>query len=67
VIELVEEWSQPALRKYCSSTLQSSMLKLYPKDLPQVEVITSTNRERLIEESTAFRKTVRGEAVGGLG
>ncbi|UCE44415.1 MAG: hypothetical protein JSV57_02765 [Candidatus Bathyarchaeota archaeon] len=67
VIELVKEWGQPALRKYCSSTLQSRMHRLYPKNLPQVEVVTSTNRERLIEESTAFRKTVRGEAVGGLG
>lgn len=67
VIELVKEWSYSALRRYCSPALQSRIVELYPKALPQVELITLNNRERLIEESTAFRKTVRGEAVGGLG
>jgi len=67
VIELVEEWSYSALRRYCSPALQGRTVELYPKSLPHVELITPNNRERLIEESTAFRKTVRGEAVGGLG
>ncbi|MDH5462363.1 MAG: HAD hydrolase family protein [Candidatus Bathyarchaeota archaeon] len=67
VIELVEEWSYSALRRYCSPALQSRIVELYPKALPKVELITSNNRERLIEESSAFRKNVRGEAVGGLG
>ena len=67
VIGLVEEWSYSALRRYCSPGLQSRMVELYPKALPQVELITPNNRRRLIEESIAFRKTVRGEAVGGLG
>jgi energy-converting hydrogenase A subunit R len=67
VIEVVEERDPAALIRYCSSALRSRVLELYLKALPQVEVITSSNRERLIEESTAFRKTVRGEAVGGLG
>ncbi len=67
VIEVVKEWSYSALRRYCSPALQSRIVELYPKALPQVELINPTNRERLIEESSAFRKTVRGEAVGGLG
>jgi len=67
VIDLVKEWSYTTLRRYCSPALQSRIVELYPKALPQVELITLNNRERLIEESTAFRKTVRGEAVGGLG
>jgi energy-converting hydrogenase A subunit R len=67
VIDLVKEWSYSTLRRYCSPALQSRTVELYPKALPQVELITPTNRERLIEESTAFRKTVRGKAVGGLG
>jgi energy-converting hydrogenase A subunit R len=67
VIDLVKEWSYSALRRYCSPALQSRTVELYPKALPQVELITPNNREWLIEESTAFRKTVRGEAVGGLG
>ena len=67
VIGLVEEWRYSALRQYCSPALQSRIVELYPKALPQVELITPNNRERLIEKSTAFRKTVRGEDVGGLG
>ncbi len=67
VIELVKGWSYSALRRYCSAALQSRIVELYPKALPQVELITPDNKGRLIEESTAFRKTVRGEAVGGLG
>jgi hypothetical protein len=35
--------------------------------LPQVELVTSENLERLIRESSVFRKTVRGEAIGKLG
>jgi len=67
VIGLVEEWSYSVLRRYCSLGLQSRVVERYPKALPQVELITPNSRERLIEESAAFRKTVRGEAVGGLG
>jgi energy-converting hydrogenase A subunit R len=67
VIGLVKEWSYSALRKWCSPTLRSRIFELYPKTLPKVKLITPSNRARLMEESTAFRKTVRGEAVGGLG
>jgi energy-converting hydrogenase A subunit R len=67
VFELVEEWSYSELKRYCSPILQSQILRLYPKTLPKVEIITSVNRERLMKESTAFRKTIRGEDVGGLG
>jgi energy-converting hydrogenase A subunit R len=67
VIELVKEWGHSTLRRYCSPALQNRTVERYPKALPQVELITPNNRGRLIEESTAFRKTVRGEAVGGLG
>lgn len=42
-------------------------VKPNPKYFPQVEIITDENRERLAEESSAFRKTVRGEAIGKLG
>lgn len=68
VVKLVKEWSPSALKKYCAtSTLLDRMLKLYPKNLPQVEIITAGNRKRLKKESSAFRKTVRGEAIGKLG
>jgi len=68
VLRLVEEWNPLGLKKYCaSSMLRESMLKLYPHAFPKVETITADNRERLKKESSAFRKTVRGETIGKLG
>jgi len=68
VISLVEEWNPSGLKKYCAdSKLRERMFKLYPHGFPQVETITEGNRERLKKESNAFRKTVRGEAIGKLG
>ncbi len=42
-------------------------VKQNPKYFPQAEMITEENRERLAKESSDFRKTVRGEAIGKLG
>jgi len=68
VLRLVEEWNPSGLKKYCTSLmLRKRMLKLYPNTFPQVETITTDNRERLKRESSAFRKSVRGEAIGKLG
>jgi energy-converting hydrogenase A subunit R len=68
VMKLVEEWSPSGLKKYCATPmLLERMFKLYPRILPQVEIITADNRERLKKESSAFRKSVRGEAIGKLG
>lgn len=68
VMRMVEEWSHSTLKRfYASPKLLSRILKLYPKVLPQVEIISPGNSERLTRESCAFRKTVRGEAIGKLG
>jgi energy-converting hydrogenase A subunit R len=68
IMRLVEEWSPSGLKKYCvTPMLRERMFELYPETLPQVEIITDGNRERLKKESRAFRKTVRGEAIGKLG
>jgi energy-converting hydrogenase A subunit R len=67
VIQLVKDWGHLALEKNADPTLYRRMLELYPTSFPKVEMITSKNKERLMEESTAFRKTIRGEAIGGLG
>jgi len=68
VIRLVEEWTPSGLKKYCATpVLRERMFKLYPHAFPQVERITDGNRERLKRESSAVRKTVRGEAIGKLG
>lgn len=68
VMKMVKEWSHNAIRKYCRNTaLVSRLSELFPDKLPQVEIITPDNRGRLTKESSAFRKMVRGEAIGGLG
>ncbi|MFH0896712.1 MAG: HAD hydrolase family protein [Candidatus Bathyarchaeota archaeon] len=67
-IRLVKEWSYQALGKYCSDkNLIQEVSKVYPETLPKVELVTEKNMDRLIEESSNFRKTVRGEAIGRLG
>jgi energy-converting hydrogenase A subunit R len=68
VMKLVEEWSPSGLKKYCATPmLRERMFKLYPRTLPKVEIITADTRERLKKESSVFRKSVRGEAIGKLG
>jgi energy-converting hydrogenase A subunit R len=68
VFKLIEEWSHQALKKYgIDPSLREQVLELYPQRLPQVETVTPDNKERLMQESSAFRKTVRGEAIGRLG
>ncbi len=68
VFQLVNEWSHQALQRCgIDSTLQKRILELYPKQLPKVERITLDNKEQLMKESSVFRKSVRGEAVGKLG
>jgi energy-converting hydrogenase A subunit R len=68
VFKLAKEWNHQAFQKYgVDPYLQELVLELYPERLPQVEIITPDNKERLMKESSTFRKTVRGEAIGKLG
>jgi energy-converting hydrogenase A subunit R len=65
---LVEEWSPSGLKKLAvSPSLRELMSMLFPDGFPQVERVTDDNLERLKRESSVFRKTVRGEAIGKLG
>ena len=66
VIEMAGEWTPTGLKRYCTpSALRKRMLKLYA--CMHVETITTDNKERLRKQSSAFRRTVRGEAIGKLG
>lgn len=68
VMRLAEEWCISALERYCvDKTLIENFINLFPDSLPKVELITSENMDRLVKESSFFRKTVRGEAIGRLG
>lgn len=68
IIEFIEEF-----RKDPKSALHNNRIhpnlreKIQNTNLPRMEIINSDNIKRLTEESTEFRKKVRGEAIGGLG
>ncbi len=67
-LRFVEEWGPSGLEKYCgSSMLRERMGVLFSGGFPQVEQVTADNMERLMRESSLFRKTVRGESIGKLG
>ena len=68
VIELVEDWSTSALREAdVNAKLKEAFFDVQSGKLPSVEVVKADNMEKLMRESTTFRKTVRGEAIGRLG
>ena len=68
VLRLVKEWNHHSLKKYCSDKiLVQANSSEYPEALTKVELVTKDSVNRLVEESSGFRKTVRGEAIGRLG
>jgi energy-converting hydrogenase A subunit R len=68
VIKLVSDWDTSTLTKNSLlSPLEKRFFQLKEKRLPLVEVVTQKNMDKLMKESTSFRKRVRGEAVGKLG
>ena len=67
VMKLIDDWKPSTLEKFSlAQPLKKHLLKLREK-FPRAEIVTSENKERLMKESAAFRKTVRGEAIGKLG
>lgn len=68
VVHVVKNWNRKSLRlSGIEPALLERLFEVYPKDLPKVQIVTSTNMETLSKESSEFRKKVRGEAVGKLG
>jgi len=68
VLNLIKEWKSSMIKKIgLYQPLKEDFFKTYGKKLPRVELINSQSMEKLMHESTAFRKTVRGEAIGKLG
>ena len=68
VLQLVNEWNPHGLKKYCDvAKLHELMSNVFSGGFPQIEQVTDSNIERLIDESSVFRKTVRGVAIGNLG
>jgi energy-converting hydrogenase A subunit R len=67
-LKVLGSWDYESLKK---STVDEALLKqlltLYPNALPKVQIVSAKNMESLIKESSAFRKSVRGVAIGRLG
>jgi len=68
VMNLIREWKLSALEKFSLyQPLKKCFFRLGRKNFPRVELVTSQNVRKLMRESTAFRKRVRGKVVGRLG
>jgi len=68
LLVLAKEWEPATLGKFSlQENLAKSFLGLSRNRLPQVKPVTKQNLAKLMRQSTEFRKTVRGEAIGRLG
>lgn len=67
-MSLVENWNVESIRQsgLVHDYLVRELQRVFPKQLPKVARVTHDNVEPLIQESQRFRKSVRGEAEGGL-
>jgi energy-converting hydrogenase A subunit R len=67
-LDLVAQWNNKTLAESpADQALVKSFLTSYPKELPKAKIITSENMESLAEESSAFRRRIRGISVARLG
>jgi len=68
VRDFVKEWGPEVVKEYCKDPiLKSHINDSYFAKLPKVELISPNNINQLIEESTNFRKAIRGKKIGALG
>ncbi len=67
LLDLADEWSLNNVEPFCNPPLFKKLEGVVAQKPVRVEKITKSNMEKLASESSAFRKTVRGEAVGKLG
>ncbi|HID94754.1 MAG TPA: hypothetical protein EYP53_01675 [Candidatus Latescibacteria bacterium] len=66
IIRLADDWNLSILRSVVVPRSVSERISRM-EVLPVFERISDTNRERLIEQSESFRKSIRGEEAGSLG
>ncbi|MDH7563280.1 MAG: HAD hydrolase family protein [Candidatus Bathyarchaeota archaeon] len=66
-LEAVAEWNLETLETlHIDKNLLARLFASPPETPPKVKIVTPENMEALAEESSKFRKKVRGETVGGL-
>lgn len=67
-MELVAKWSPQTICESSSDpSLINEFLKKHVQDLPKAKIINKENMQELAEESSKFRKKVRGTVAGELG
>ena len=65
---MIKNWSLRNIEKYSyPGKLQKNINQMFKKKMPRIEIITKNNVRELVEESTNFRKKIRGEMIGVLG
>ena len=68
VIDILQDWNCEALDTDLTSEFGAKRLfKICPSAFPKVKIVTSENEKTLVQESSEFRKKVRGQAIGRLG
>ncbi len=68
VMESLNNWKRTIIESSPASTfIKKRLFEIYHTTLPEVKIVTSENRNTLVQESSRFRKKVRGEAIGRLG
>jgi len=68
VINLIREWNPSKIKEFSLyPPLKKCFFRLCREKFPRVYLVTAQNMDGLMRESTAFRKRVRGEAIGRLG
>ena len=69
VLDLVDNWSVEGLRSsgLVHEYLQREMVRVFPGDLPRVRRVSPSEINEIAEQSSRFRKGIRGDPVGNLG
>jgi predicted HAD superfamily phosphohydrolase len=68
LMTLIRDWRASSIQKFgLSEPLQKCFEKTCDQKYPAVKLVTERNKVSLMKESSRFRKSIRGEAVGRLG
>jgi len=68
VINSIKDWKPSMVGKFgLYQPLKTCFLRLCRGKLPRVEIVNERNVKRLMQKSSAYRKSARGKAVGRLG
>ncbi len=69
VLELLDNWNMEYIKRmgYAHDYLVKEMMRVFPESMPIVVKVTPENMPQISQQSSKFRRAVRGEAIGQLG